>query len=396
MVTNEMVEVCLQPIQEKFIKISLLQNFFIKEEGVKVRKFKKVGEIQGNTTGGSVNIDATSTIRRTCSIDMIITDSSFLISEDSKIWIDKWFKVELGVRSIKTGRTVWFDKGIYAIHNPSIKYNPAIKSLHIEGLDLMCTLDGTLGGTLNIATTISAEVPIANVLRDTVWKLGGISKNQIYIEQNNSEIPYDIEKSSTDTVYSILEEIRDLYMDWEIFFDENGRFIYQKIKNRYVKNPNPNYENDVISFRFIEEHDLAVDYNVDYLFDNVKNKITIWGQVRDDGYQPMYELINDDINSPFSIDKNLGIIPFAIEDDKIFNDEQAEQRARYEFYKHNNMNEQVTISAASLYFLDVNQLIEIDKPDIKLSGRFLIDSITIPLSYDGLVNISAHKVYAIE
>lgn len=396
MVTNEMMEVCLQPVQEKFIRISLLQNFFVDEGDNKARKFKKIGEIQGNTIGGSINIDANSAVRRTCSIDMVITDSSFLISESSKIWLDKWFRVELGIRSLKTGEIVWFNKGIYAIHNPSVRYSSAEKTLHIEGLDLMCTLDGTLGGDLGIITKIPSEAGISESIKTTVWRLGKISQSQIYIEQNDLEMPYDIEKTPTDTIYSILEELRNLYMDWEVFFDENGRFVYQKIKNRYVANPVPNYDNDIITFNFLEEHDLVVDYNVQYLFDNVKNKIVVWGKLRDDGLQVHYELINNNDNSPFSVNKNLGTIPMSIVDDKIFTEEQARQRCEYELYKHNNMCETVEISCIPLYFLDVNKLIEFNKPEIKLSGKFLIDNITIPLDSAGTASLSAHKVYAVE
>lgn len=387
-----MIEVCLQPVQEKFIKISLLQNFFVAEDGNMVRRFRKIGEVQGNTIGGSIDINANSTVRRTCSIDMVITDSSFLVSENSKIWMDKWFGVELGIRSLKTGKIVWFDKGVYAINNPSIKFNSSTNTLHIEGLDLMCTLDGTLGGELGIITKIPAGVGIAGALETATWRMGKISKTQIYIEQNTSPLPYDIEKTPTDTVYSILEEIRDLFMDWEIFFDVSGRFIYQKIKNRYVLNPLPNAENDVISFNFLEEHDLAVDYGLDYDFQNVKNKIIIWGKQLDNGIQIHHELINDNPNSPFSIDK-LGEIPKTIVDDKIFTEDQAEQRARYEFYKHNNLCEQVNILMLPLYFLDVNRLIEFNRPEIKLVGRHLIDSISIPLEVDGEMSLTAHRVY---
>lgn len=396
MITNEMLEVHLQPIQEKFIKISLLQNFFVNESGHQVRKFKKVGEVQGQTVGGSIEINANSTVRRTCSIDMVITDSSFLVSENSKIFMDKWIRIELGIRSLKTDEIVWFNKGIYAINNPSVRYNSVEKRLHIEGLDLMCTLDGTLGGTLGITTKLPKEAGISDSIKTTVWQLGKISQSQIYIEQNDLEMPYDIEKTPTDTVYSILEELKNLYMSMEIFFDENGRLIYQRIRNRYVANPIPNYENDVVTFRFLEEHDLVTDYNVNYLFDNVKNKITVWGKMRNDGIQVKAELINTDNNSPFSVNKNLGTIPFSITDEKIFNNEQALERARYEMYKYSNMSEQVSVSCTPLYFLDVNTLIEFDKPEIGLEGKYLVDDISIPLDATGRMNLSCHRVYKID
>lgn len=393
MITNEMLEVSLQSIQERFVKISLLQNFFIDEEGYQVRRLQKIGEVQGNLVGGSISIDINSSIRRTCSIEMVITDSSFLVDYDKKIWLDKWFRVEIGIRSLKTGEIVWFNKGVYAINNPSIQYNHSTKLIRFDGLDLMATLDGTLGGTLGYITKISNENGIVDAVKNTVWQLGKISKSQIYIEQNNSPLPYDIEKNTKDTVYSILEEIRDLYMDWEMFFSENARFIYQKIKNRYVENPNPNYDNDIVSFSFLEEHDVINDISPSYDFQNVKNKIIIWGKMLDDGTQIKYELLNESQESPFNVNGNLGIIPYVYESDKIFTQEQAEQRARYEFYKHNNLCEKVSVQSLPILFLDVNQMVEINKPEIGIEGKYLIDNISLPLSHDGLMSFTGHRIY---
>ena len=396
MFTSEQFEVHLQPAQEKFVQISLMQHFFEDESGVQVRKLRKVGELQGNAVGGSINISNNSAVRRTCSIEMVVSNSNFLVAEDSYIWLDKWFRVETGIRNLKTDEIVWFDKGIFAINNPSVAYDVSTKKLSLEGLDLMSTMDGTLGGTLGNITRIPKESSIEDAIRLCVHQLGKIPNSQIYIEQNALPIPFDLEKSETDTVYSLLDEIKSLYMDWEMFFDVRGRFVYQKIKNRNVVNPNPNFSNDVVVFKFLEQHDLAVSYNLNYQFSHVKNKIVVWGRMLDSGIQIHHEMENTNPDSPFSVNKNLGIRLLTVMDDKIQTLEQATQRARFEFYKHNNMLETVSVECVPLYFLSVNQLIEFDKTDIGLKGKYLIDSISIPLGHSGNMSVSAHRVYAIE
>ena len=60
------------------------------------------------------------------------------------------------------------------------------------------------------------------------------------------------------------------------------------------------------------------------------------------------------------------------------------------------MNEKVNIQLLPLYFLNENRLIEFNKPEINLSGKFLIDSMVIPLNIDSEMSISAHKVYEVE
>ena len=396
MFTTEQFEVHLQPMQEKFVKISLLQHFFEEESGIQVRRFRKVGELQGRTIGGSLNIANDSPIRRTCSLELVVLNSDFLISPDSQIWIDKWFGLEIGIRSLKTGNIVSFDKGVFAINNPSIKYDRSTKILNIEGLDLMSTMDGTLGGSLGNITKIPNNVTIEDAIRICVHQLGKIPNSHIFIEHTDLPIPFDIEKSETDTIYSLLEEIRDLYKDWEMFFDVKGRFIYRRIQNRNVAHPNPNFANDVVVYKFLEEHDLAVSYDLNYQFSHVKNKIVIWGRMLDSGIQIHYELENDNPDSPFSVNKNLGVRLLTIMEDNIQTLEQAQQRARYELYKHNNMLETVTLECVPLYFLGANQMIEFDKTDIGLRGKYLIDTISVPLGHEGTMSISAHRVYEIE
>lgn len=392
MITNEMYQVHFQSTREIYVRLSLLQNYFIIEDGNKVRKFRKVGEIQGNTIDGSIDINANSAIRRTCSIDLVITDSSFLISEDSKIWLDKWFRVEIGIKNLITDEIIWFNKGIYVINKPSVKYNSKDKTLHIEGLDPMCTLDGTLGGSLELQTIIPAETPITEAIKTIVTSLGYVSKNNLYIEQNTNIIPYDLEKQAGDSVHSLLEEIKNLFMDFECFFSENGRFIYQKIKSRNVST-NPSI-NDIVSYSFLEENDLAIDYSVDYDFENVRNRIIIYGKLLDNGTQIKYIKENTDENSPFNINKPMGVIPYVYSDDKLFTEESALQRANYELWLHNNMCEKVNINLAPLYFLDCNNMVEFNKPEINLSGKYLVDSISIPLKHDGTMSLSTHRIYS--
>lgn len=391
MITNEMYEVHLQSVREVHIKISLLQNFFATENTEQVRKFRKIGEITGVTTGGSIDINANSAVRRTCSIDMVVTDSSLLISEQSKIWIDKLFKVEIGLMHHLNNKIIWFNKGIFAINNPSIRFNSTSKTLSLEGLDLMCTIDGTLGGILEIQTQIPNTASITDAIKTSVNTLGKISETNIYIEENPNSIPFDIEKSAGDSIYSILEEIKDLYMDWEVFFDIDGRFTYRKVRNRYVSNNN--FQSDVISYNFLKDNDLAINYNLAYDFSNVKNKIIVYGKVMDDGVQIKKIIENTNTESPFNVNKPIGIIPHVFEDDKISTQEQATERANYEFWKHNNFNERVNVELAPIYFLDVNQLVEFNRDEIGLKDRYIIDSLSIPLHYSGTMQLTAHRVY---
>lgn len=392
-ITNKMYEVHTQPVRDIFIKLSLLQNFFTTENGNEVRKFKKIDEIQGYSIGGSISIDGNSSHRRSCSVNMIVWDDNIRIAEDSKIWMDKWVKIEIGITHLLTNEIVWFQKGIFAVYSPSVGFSATTNELSFQGVDLMGMLDGTLGGVLENNTIIPAGTPVNDAIKTTVSYFGKISESDIYLESNNFTIPYDIEKSATDNVYSILDEIRELYMDWEIFFDVNGRLVYQKTPS---KNFIADLGSEIVSFSFIEENEMVVDYKKDYNFQNVFNKIIVYGRTDDTGVQQYYETINDNPDSPFNVNTDIGIIPHVITNDKLATPEQVKQYGDYHLILKSNFNEQLNINCLPIYFLDANQLIETNRSEIGGNEKYIIDTINIPLSYSGTMSISSHRVYELK
>ena len=87
--------------------------------------FQLVGEISGVVLdGSSYNTDATSDIRRTCSISLILKDSSFDITYGSKIWMDKYVQVFIGIEDIQNNNEVVYSNiGLYLINNPEHVYD---------------------------------------------------------------------------------------------------------------------------------------------------------------------------------------------------------------------------------------------------------------------------------
>ena len=58
------------------------------------KNFEQIGELTGNVIGNpSFSISSDSDIRRTCSISLIPTDSSFDIDKGNKIWFDKYIQI---------------------------------------------------------------------------------------------------------------------------------------------------------------------------------------------------------------------------------------------------------------------------------------------------------------
>lgn len=105
-------------------------------------------EIQGYATGGSINNDGASAVRRTCNVSLIT--NNLAVSELD--WtLETKFKLSIGLKN-RINKSyddiIWFDQGIYIITSFSSTANTQGFNISIQGKDKMCLLDGTIGGNI--------------------------------------------------------------------------------------------------------------------------------------------------------------------------------------------------------------------------------------------------------
>lgn len=291
-------------IRYLYVKIEILDNNNI-----------IVNELSGTAINGSYNITANSPIRRTCSITFNLEDGCLPQGADSPFWINKKFHLYMGLKDITQTQIYWFDKGIYAIKDPEVSISINENTITISGLDKMALLSGDISGQLPNATlaTVDSGVTRRDVITSLVKDAGEL-EDKILIADDitlnegvlngimDMTIPYDIESSIGDSVTDILDKILELFANYQYYYDIDGDFVFAP------KPVNSDYQMFPIEWDF-EKHNnvlISVSHNINY--SNVKNRITIWGGIHDDGYQPQYTLIlsndNEDFGtSPFTIEK---------------------------------------------------------------------------------------------
>ena len=108
-----------------------------------------IDEIQGRVTGGSISIDGSSKLRRSCSINLI----SDKLNVDEYLWcLNTKIRVSIGMRNyidpIKYGEIVWFPQGTFVLNSFNISVNNTSSTITIQGKDKMCLLNGDVGGNL--------------------------------------------------------------------------------------------------------------------------------------------------------------------------------------------------------------------------------------------------------
>ena len=109
---------------------------------------KPLEQIEGRVTSGSINIDGTSTVRRTCNLTLIAKDVNIT---DFYWGISNKFTLEIGLKNNinkEYPNIIWFKQGIYVITSFNSSLTNSNYTISINGKDKMCLLNGEIGGNL--------------------------------------------------------------------------------------------------------------------------------------------------------------------------------------------------------------------------------------------------------
>lgn len=435
------------------------------------KNFEQIGELTGNVIGNpSFSISSDSDIRRTCSISLIPTDSSFDIDKGNKIWFDKYIQIYMGIKEIHKDDIIWTNMGVYIINDPSRAYSSDDNTLSFQASDLMALLTTMRGG---VYSGVDYIIPQGSNIRDVMiatLEEAGIKKYDI--SMYNLTVPNDIRVARGTTAYELLNKLVELYPHTQIYFDVEGVFNYGYIPY-----------NDSNQMSIIANDDLwkdvLIDYNVSNDLQNVKNHIYVYGTTHSVGsnyadgkviisWQLRYiklniagiskytdgmligftvdkdtevskiKIVNDDVeleekvmksniitynkgeyyvakyvadidettgkdngyfqylghlqaqgevsetssNSSFSINEigDLAIVLEGGDYDNLYTDADCYDCARYELYNRCKIYDGVQINCVPVYWLDVNEVIEITLPNKygkEITARYLINNISI-------------------
>lgn len=179
----------------------LVQLYNKKEREIYVRltalswQEKPIEYIEGRATGGSINIDGASALRRTCSIALVAQDLNI---NDFYWGLKNKFKLEVGLKNTVNSEypdIIWFKQGLYIITSFNVSYTTNNCSVSISGKDKMCLLNGDLAGALPHTTDFGIEeyydeatntttytsVPIRRIIQESVQNFGNELPQNIII-----------------------------------------------------------------------------------------------------------------------------------------------------------------------------------------------------------------------
>lgn len=281
--TEAEVKAVLQHSKDIFVKVELLG-----------RDMSLQATLEGNMISDSFTIDSESKQRRTYSCDMYVSDATFLVGEDKKIWIDKYIRVYYGIKHSRTKEVIWWLLGTFTYLNANYKYSGTDNTLSLSCGDMMANFDGTKNGlivvtrdtnyatieTYNSTTAIKFLIEAGQKIRDVIIALldnAGVTSYQIEdYPDGRDTVPYDIEHTDSVTYNDIWNELCELYPGWEYYFDEMGKFIWRKIPTGA---PGTDNERIVMTNELLDK--LYVDESVSDTFTGIYNVTEVWGKTLD-------------------------------------------------------------------------------------------------------------------
>ena len=301
---------------------------------------KPLSSIEGRVSGGSIQANGASAVRRTLSLSMIAKPEIANIEDlDNEIAINKKVKVYIG--RLAGDEIMWFNCGFYVISSASVNQSTSGWTISISGKDKMALLDGTAGGTLPTAVTFHeifedlgdgnykidyptiyqiiqeavnhyGEIPLHDIIINDLEKVAKvlikyIGGKPIYFAENYASFAYAEDAVHTQkytygqdvgyeftaftypgelvfaagaTVVNLLEKICQILGNYEYFFDLDGRFIFQEKKN---------YLNTVSPLVYLVPQDYIQSYSTEATYE-IKDSDTLVSLTR----SPRYEDIKND------------------------------------------------------------------------------------------------------
>ena len=195
-----------------------------------------IKNLTGIIQNGSINLDGSSAIRRTCSLTILLQNLkqiNYILNLNTKI------KIEIGLENFTNkyldNKIIWFPMGIYYLINFTIDNTAQGIILNLSAKDKMIKLTGDLGGTFNstiefgVINTetdikgkfIKNKIKLKTIITEMVHTYGYEPYEKIFIydldDYGLNSISYQGEKP----VYAFLEEKEDKMIVVNYMFDDN-------------------------------------------------------------------------------------------------------------------------------------------------------------------------------
>lgn len=224
-----------------------IDNLQIKNEYIKVIILswdeKPIQEVQGYMTGGTLNIDGSSSMRRNSNITMQLnkTELANITDINNLFSINKKIALEIGIKNptnqYKEYPILWYPQGIFLITSISLNHSANGVNISMQIKDKTCLLNGECGGVIPASTQfdeyettdetgkiIITKPTIAQIIKEVVNHFGKESLNKILISDLDDKVKTVMKWIGSTPVYLINKN--DNYV-LTTDYSEIGNYTYE-------------------------------------------------------------------------------------------------------------------------------------------------------------------------
>ena len=236
-----------------------IDSYQNKEQHIKITVLNKEEEpielIQGKVRGGSINLDANSSVRRTCNPSILVDDyEKEFLDLDSLFSMNKKIYVEIGYTNVFSSypsyrgyNIIWFPLGVFIIVNSNCTHSKEGLNISLQLKDKMCLLNGECGGVIPAATTfheveewsdiagnyVTKSIKIYDIILELVNHLGGELLDRIIINDLPSQVQQLVRWNGNDPVYIGSVGVKT-YMSMN--YQDVASFIDETLKKENITN----------------------------------------------------------------------------------------------------------------------------------------------------------------
>lgn len=352
--------------------------------------YVKIDTLEADIISGSITIqNALDSDLARRKGNLVLVSRKDLNEDFYKITLKNRVQIYIGIENLTLKQKYEYNMGIYLLNSPNTKISVSERSITLDLCDLIenySKFSNGLVGKLSFTADANLADTIRNIATDS--NLMGLSSDKTLIESYDSLIDSAQTFEQDADLTDVLKKLISLHPIYDVYFNNEGMFIFELIKQRANDLAIDYIDNDFPSL-------ISIDYKKNW--ENVRNDIVVLGALvtNDDGStsQMKYELKNETGNE-LSIDK-LGLHRKVITNDNNKTNDMCHSEAIYWMDKYSNFAETLTLQMIPVLYLVPNGVIEVnlEYEDITITGRWLIDSVSIDLKFDGLQTVTCHKLY---
>lgn len=239
--------------------------------------------IEGVITGGTINIDGASAVRRTCNLTMVTNSLNVNLLV---LGLERKFKLEIGLLNTVDStypNIIWFNQGLFVTTGISTATQVSNFNISISGKDKMCLLNGDVGGSLPSSVDFGTIETISEDGKTITYEDLEI-KDIIYhaVETYGNEQPHNI----------IINDLEELGLQLLEYKGDSPMYIFRDSKS-----------NSFLNFTLNENQEVYLDSSKGVKVGKIENYDTLLENLSDETPKPTMVALKQGEESKYTVVK---------------------------------------------------------------------------------------------